>query len=847
MPHDLKPYLVRCGYRADLLVEDYEYLKTDGESASIPLLAFSDQPTDARSACIAVLAGNGSNESAVRYTASTGAPYALVATPDEVQWWLNRRDEPKLNERVPIQHVDQFFDANKASFDPDRVFRAKTLGSLDRQQQLTFVDVGLMQMVEGEIGKQLSDLIGRVVKGMLTTLGKNQPTPQLAAKIFRVAFWLLAGKMLRDKRVPSFKTLDVTSIDDVFDRVGRHYGVPESPPSGATWTRAAQRAASEIASFATLANVSTESLGYLYESTMVPPHVRKALGIHSTPAYLIDYMVWQMADWLAELPEENRHVFEPACGHGGFLVASVRLLRELLGDVDAKHRTKYLRSHIHGLEIDAFAIEIARLSLTLADIPNPNGWQLHEADAFESPRLEIEARRAGLLLANPPFENFSAPERNRYRELDKPTTVRNKAGELLLRTLPQMRPGAAFGVVIPQGLLHSNDGLPLRKQLLDGFELREICLFPDKVFSFGDSESAILLGRRKGSLQARRDVVAVNRVREGGMPAFRDRYQPSSTQLIPQLHFEKNPLLSLRVPELLNLWSYMEAFGQLDDLCTLGQGLAYRNQNELDRPSTSTRRAQGFVSGLLTTDRDWLIHSLPPKTWMSVDDDLILHRRAGKPCNQTQVVMNYAPVSRGSWRIKAAIDSVGVAVSSRFIAIRPRSASIPAEYIWALMNSPIANAYAYSHLQKRDILVGTMRRMPVPAASRSEMAGVAQLVKRYMELANSATLMQQASSDSEMLRSLLAVDASVLRLYDLPPRLERHLLELFEGQQRAGVPFRFKSYYPTGLKANIPLHRLISDELGNSTAGHLRRRHHTLQSSTIQSALDVAASSFEEG
>ena len=31
---------------------------------------------------------------------------------------------------------------------------------------------------------------------------------------------------------------------------------------------------------------------------------------------------------------------------------------------------------------DPFALEIARLSLTLADVPNPNGWALTEADMF---------------------------------------------------------------------------------------------------------------------------------------------------------------------------------------------------------------------------------------------------------------------------------------------------------------------------------------------------------------------------------------------------------------------------------------------------------------------------------
>ena len=38
---------------------------------------------------------------------------------------------------------------------------------------------------------------------------------------------------------------------------------------------------------------------------------------------------------------------------------------------------------------------------------------------------------------------------------------------------------------------------------------------------------------------------------------------------------------------------------------------------------------------------------------------------------------------------------------------------------------------------------------------------------------------------------MLRVDAEVLRLYELPPKLERQLLDLFAGWPRLGVPFSF--------------------------------------------------------
>ena len=845
MSIDLRPHLRRCGYRADLLVEDYEYLRTDGQSGSVPLLAFADQPTDARSACIAVISGNGNDGAAVRSAASTGAPYALVITTTGMEWWLNRREQPTLHERVPLSALGRFFDDNRPHLEPDRVFRAKTLGSLDRQQQLTFVDVGLMPMVEGEIGERLSGLIGRVVKSMLTTLGKTQPTPQLAARVFQVAFWLLAGKMLRDKRVLSFKTLDVTAIDDVFERVGRHYGVQESPPRGATWTRAAQRAALEVANFATLANVSTESLGYLYESTMVPPHVRKALGIHSTPAYLIDYMVWQMADWVAELPEDKRHVFEPACGHGGFLVASIRLLRELLGEVGPQQRTRYLRSHIHGMEVDSFAVEIARLSLTLADIPNPNGWQLVNEDMFTSDALDRELRRAGIVLANPPFENFSSEEKRRY-SAGRQISSMNKTDELIRRIIPALQARSAFGLVVPQTFLHGKPYRETRRELLSQYELREICLFPDKVFGFADSESAIIIGRRPRTPPRPQNVLKYRAVREGALGAFRASYAPSSTQLVTQERLARDPMTSMRVPELEELWGYLDGAPKLHKIARVGKGLIYHGKKLPEGAMTVSKRpVEDFKPGFDTIPTNWQTHDLPSEVWLNHDPEVVQSWNAGAWTGAPQVIVNYARVSRGPWRLKAGLDKEGHAATSRFLTARPVSNDVPVEYLWAIFNAPTANAYVYCHTMKRDNQAGLLRTMPVPESSATDRKRIGALVDNYF-IAVRACLSGGDASAGGARDALMRLDAEVLHLYDLPPRLERQLLDLFEGHQRSGVPFRFTSYFPTGLTANIPLHRLLSDDFARSTAGRLRRRHEPLHGGPIQAALDVAASSFTE-
>jgi hypothetical protein len=56
----------------------------------------------------------------------------------------------------------------------------------------------------------------------------------------------------------------------------------------------------------------------------------------------------------------------------------------------------------------------------------------------------------------------------------------------------------------------------------------------------------------------------------------------------------------------------------------------------------------------------------------------------------------------------------------------------------------------------------------------------------------------------------LSVDVEVLRLYELPPPLERELLDLFAGWPRVGVPFRFDGYFPPHFGDCLPLHDLLA-------------------------------------
>ena len=843
-------HLQQCGYEEDLLRPNFRF----GGNRPIDLAAFAHQPLDARTACIAVIsAANGEREQ-VLACREQGSPVVLSVAPESLHVWKQRETTPELREEVPSRQIAAFFRSHKRELSPDAIFRAKTWGRFEQQYQLAFVDAGLMPLVESEIGERLKSLIERVVHDLRYTLWppKKDISDDQGHWLLKSAFWLLAAKILRDKAVPGFKTLDLLDIDNVFRRVARHYGSGQGSAAGISIPTGKQRkalgsAAEQIASFSHLGSVTTEALAHVYESALITKDTRASLGTHSTPAYLVDYLVWKLAPWIREIPVDERNVFEPACGHAAFLASSMRLLKDLLPPERLATSKQYLRTRLHGIEIDPFALEIGRLSLTLADIPNPNGWDLSCADMFMDQQIERRARQSTILLANAPFEKFTPAEKERCAQRGVTLRHTNKTAEVLARSLKLLKPGAVFGFVVPQSVLHDKNTAELREFMARNFELGEVCLFPDGVFKFSGAESALITGRRVNRPRVSHEI-SYRRVREADMPRFRLDYAVSSKQSIPQNAISQRNKWSMRFPDRYEVWTTLEPYPQLTSLAQMGQGLFYigEKRRSPEQPTVSRRRFAGAVQGFSEFDTGVMLHQLPQPAWMSLNPDVIDRIVTGATTGTLQVLLNYAPVSRGPWRLKALLDSTGHAVTSRFVTVRPKSSDVPLEYLWALLNGPLANAYVYAHSMKRDILVGMMRRMPVPNASQPDMMQVAGLAKEYLREAAAIDPTQSPTGRERLKRLLMELDAAVLRLYDLAPKAERQILDLFAGQKRVGVPFHFDRYFPEDFEPWVPLHEYLSDEYRRSTAGALRDGHRNVTSQELLAAFGRARESFEE-
>lgn len=846
---DFRPLLESCGYRGPLLVDGFP-LNTAGEEAVVPLVGFAHEPLDAGSACIAVLASQEDPAETVGRHRSLGAPVLFTIYQQSVQWWAQGTDGPRHLETFPPEGLPRFFDDRRSQLAPEAVYRAKTRGRFEAAYQLDFVDVGLMPLLEEEMGEKLGSLVERAVSDAASHLPPRSKTEQVPKWLPQAVFWLLAGKILKDKRVRGFGSLDLSAVDNVFARVAAHYGAEAGPLAlqARNGRRALEAAAAVFARFTSLAHVTPEALSSVYETALVSKETRKALGIHSTPSFLTRYVVWRLAAWIEEIPAEDRHVFEPTCGQGSFLVAAMRLLRDLLPAAQAgAQRKAYLRRHLHGVDIDPFAVELARLSLTLADVPNPDGWDLGRADVFTELDLTAKARVARIFLANPPFESFSTVEKESLTRADRAVRAGSKTTELLRRMLPNLAPGAVFGVVVPQGFLHSRSAGDVRSMMLENFEIAEVSLFPDKVFRHSEAECALLLGRtmrRSGTMPG---AVRYLRVRETEVERFRSTYSASSELLIPQTRFVAIPDHRLTVPELQEVWQASGHLPRLEAIAEVGKGLEHKSDLPPGTITISERRFGGAARGFARPGRDLRIDRQPRKVWLNLDPAVLRRSGTGNLVGAPQVIVNYVRVSRGPWRLKAILDPEGHATTSNFLAVRPRQADVSLLYLWSLLNSPFANAYCVAHATKHHVLKQTLHALPVPSASFQARQRVERAAEAYLRVVRGERD-EWLAADPEPGRAcaaLLTLDAEVLRLYDLSPRLERQLLDLFAGWRRPGVPFDFERYFPVDFEPWIPLHIYLSSEFQRSNAGELRR-HSEPAPDVAVGALREAVKAFEE-
>jgi hypothetical protein len=527
----------------------------------------------------------------------------------------------------------------------------------------------------------------------------------------------------------------------------------------------------------------------------------------------------------------------------------MRLLRMEMGGKADKAVHDYLKAHIHGAEVDDFAREIARLSLTLADIPNPNGWDLQPGDMYASDLLARETKRCRILLSNPPYERFEAGKVTQYSPTARPKS-HSKAVELLNRTIPNLPQGAVFSLLLPQGVLHREDAAKVRMLLLRDFDVREICLFADRVFEEGEPESVVIIARRRRSGERAQQSIRYRRVREDGVERFARTYSPDSENEVPVSGLWLTARLN--TPDLPEVWAALGDNPRLSTVADVGQGFSFEKSGLVDKArDLGGRRFSDSVRAFVDGHKHVNIWEVPPSIWLSPSRTPVSPWRSGNATGREQILVNYVRAMRGPWRIKAFLDPDGRAAINTYNTVRPKTGGPIALFLWAILNSPVANGYAYCNTMQKHNYDTLIANLPLPLRWQDSVAAINEAAARFRRVARLSS--SSSKHDSDIAEALMALDAEVLRAYALPVRLERRLLDLFntigvsKSRRRKGVGCSFPDYYPRGFRSLVPLHKYISEQYRNSTVAAVSSRMKPGRSAAVQEALRKAAREFGQG
>lgn len=307
-----------------------------------------------------------------------------------------------------------------------------------------------------------------------------------------------------------------------------------------------------------------DTKGDLYEYLLSKLTTAGVAGQFRTPRHVIAAMV----EMLDVKPTDK--ICDPACGTGGFLLATMDYLKRTHSSKDLIHEEKdettgevikddhdnpvmvypgdkldEYRSHIqkdmfYGFDFDSTMLRIAAMNMLLHGIESPN---IEYKDSL-SERSEVAqnyAEHFDVVLANPPFKG-NIDHESVFKSLT--SVAKTKKTELLFLVLMEriLKNGGRCAVIVPDGVLFGSSAAhrAVRKMLVDENQLEAIVSLPSGVFKPYAGVSTAILLFTKGS---KTDNVWFYKVENDGY----------------SLDDKRNPVKDSDLPDLVTRWKKKDA------------------------------------------------------------------------------------------------------------------------------------------------------------------------------------------------------------------------------------------------------------------------------------------------
>ena len=273
-----------------------------------------------------------------------------------------------------------------------------------------------------------------------------------------------------------------------------------------------------------------------------------------------------------------------------------------------------------------------------------------------------------------------------------------------------------------------------------------------------------------------------------------------------------------------SVFDYLTSNPKLRDIAEVHRGIEWDISLKENRSILiSSEPRTGFKKGLDKVSKKMEPYWAQGFIYLNMDERYRRTYAHSLPWDKPKVIANRHIISSGPWQIVGFPDSGGLVCCQNLIGIWPKI-DIKIEVLSALVNSPLANAALFVRQNKGDNGIKAVEHIPSPFLKNIPVEAITQLVRDYMNLRSGIKKdTTKKPAIQECVQTLMKIDGLTLKAYDLPPRLERKLLELFRGHPRP-VPFDFPDYFPEDFRPCFPLHKYLEMDLKQASAGELLKR-----------------------
>ncbi|WP_182187034.1 class I SAM-dependent DNA methyltransferase [Pectinatus frisingensis] len=214
------------------------------------------------------------------------------------------------------------------------------------------------------------------------------------------------------------------------------------------------------------------AFGDIYETILKNLQSAGHAGEFYTPRAVTDFMVKVTA------PKLNERIGDFACGTGGFLTSTLKVLEPQIKTVEDR---EIFNNSVYGIEKKPLPYLLCITNLLLHDIESPKVY--HGNSLERNVREYKDNDKFDVIIMNPPYGGTESDG----VKINFPHDLRSsETADLFIAVIMyRLNSTGRAAVILPDGFLFGTDGpkLALKKKLLDEFNLHTIVRMPGSVFA----------------------------------------------------------------------------------------------------------------------------------------------------------------------------------------------------------------------------------------------------------------------------------------------------------------------------------------------------------------------------